>query len=196
LTSVAVHPSNEGTIYVCSAGGGIFKSTNAAASWTPLIDNVNSLWMNVYNLCIDPSNANTIYAGLAFGVVLKSTDAGATWAPTGFGPSSIRKIVVHPTNSNIILAAAGNGVYRSVNGGTNWALVQAGSFQDLELKPNDANVMYASTSTSSYYRSTDNGVTWTLIPLAASGRTLLAVSQYCICDTSKWFSFWSFLQIN
>ncbi len=176
LTSVAIHPSNESIIYVSSPGGGIWKSTDAAVTWNPLIDNVNSSWMNVFNLCIDPSNANTIYAGLSSGAVLKSTNAGTTWAATGSGPSSIKKILVHPTNSNIVFAAANNGVYRSVNGGTNWTSVQAGSFQDIEFKADDANIMFASTSNSSYYRSTNNGVNWTLIPLAASGRTLLAVS--------------------
>lgn len=176
LTSVAIHPSNESIIYVSSPGGGIWKSTNAAATWTPLIDNVNSSWMNVYNLCIDPSNVNTIYAGLSSGAVLKSVDAGLNWATTGTGPSTIRKIVVHPSNSNIVFAGASNGLWRSSNGGTSWTSVQSGSFQDIEFKPNDPNIMYASTSTNSYYRSTNNGTSWTLIPLSASGRTLIGVS--------------------
>lgn len=176
LTSVAIHPSNENIIYVSSPGGGIWKSTNAAATWTPLIDNVNSSWMNVYNLCIDPSNVNTIYAGLSSGAVLKSSDAGATWASTGSGPSTIRKIVVHPSNSNIVFAGASNGLYRSTNGGTSWTTVQSGSFQDIEFKPNDPNTMYASTSSSSTYRSIDNGLTWSLVTLTGSGRTLIGVS--------------------
>jgi photosystem II stability/assembly factor-like uncharacterized protein len=176
LTSVAIHPSNESIIYVSSPGGGIWKSTDAAMTWTPLIDFVNSSWMNVYNLSIDPSNQNTIYAGLSSGGVLKSTDAGATWATTGSGPSTIRKVLVHPTNSSIVFAAANNGVYRSTNGGASWTSVQSGSFQDIEFKADDPSIMFASTSSSSFYRSADTGATWTLKTLEGSGRTLIGVS--------------------
>jgi photosystem II stability/assembly factor-like uncharacterized protein len=177
LTSVAIHPSNENIIYVSSPGGGIWKSTNAGSTWSPLIDNVNSSWMDIYNLCIDPSNANTIYAGRSSGGVLKSTDAGVTWVAMGSGPSSIRKIIVHPTNSNIVLAAATNGIYRSTNGGTSWTQTQSTSKADVEFKSNDPNVVVSSgTSSNSIWRSTDNGVTWTTITLPASGRTMIGVS--------------------
>jgi photosystem II stability/assembly factor-like uncharacterized protein len=177
LTSVAIHPSNENIIYVSSPGGGIWKSSNAGSTWSPLIDNVNSAWMDIYNLCIDPSNVNTIYAGRTSGGVLKSTDAGATWVAMGSGPSSIRKIIVHPTNSNIVLAAATNGIYRSTNGGTTWTQTQSTSKADVEFKSNDPNVVISSgTSSSSIWRSTDNGVTWTTITLPTSGRTMIGVS--------------------
>ena len=176
LTWVAIHPSNESIIYVSSPGGGIWKSTNAGSSWTPLIDFVNSTWMNVFSLCIDPQNVNTIYAGLSGGGVLKSTDAGATWATTGTGPSGIRKVVVHPSNSDIVFACTSGGLYRSTNGGGEWTRTETSSKWDVEFKPNNPNIMVASGSSNVIWRSTDNGVTWNAQTLTGSGRALLAVT--------------------
>jgi hypothetical protein len=181
LTSVAIHPSNTAVIYVSSPGGGIWKSTNSGASWLPRIDHVNSAWMNVYNLCIAPTNQNHVYAALTSGGVIKSINAGSTFAATGVGPSSTKKVVVHPTNSSIVFASASNGLWRSINGGTSWTQVQASSKEDIEFKPGNPNIMYASSSSgSSVWRSLDNGVTWTALTAANGitnvGRTLLAVS--------------------
>ncbi|NUM31920.1 MAG: T9SS type A sorting domain-containing protein [Bacteroidetes bacterium] len=180
ITSVAIHPSDTTVIYVSSPGGGIWKSTNSGSSWTPLIDYVNSGWMNVYNLCIDPSNTNTIYA--APSGVIKSNDAGKTWNNTGSGPSSVKKILVHPSNSNIVFATGSGGIWRSVNAGTSWTKVSSvSSMEDIEFNPYNVNVMYASGSGStSILRSKDNGINWTSLNssngIEASGRTLLGVS--------------------
>jgi PKD repeat protein len=179
LTHLAIHPSNEQIIYVCSPGGGIWKTTNGGANWASLTDN-NSLWMNVFALTIDPSNQNNVYAGMANSVgIIKSADAGASWAPTGAGPSgTVRKIVIHPTTPNIVFAAATNGIWRSTNGGTSWTQVHSGSKEDIEFKPDDLNIMYASGN--DVYRSADNGVTWTPVGVAQgitnTGRTLVSVS--------------------
>ncbi|MFM7766077.1 MAG: WD40/YVTN/BNR-like repeat-containing protein, partial [Sphingomonadales bacterium] len=113
LTSVAVNPADENIIYVSSPGGGIWKTMDGGQNWVPLIDFVNSGWMNVFHLCLDPNNANTIYASLTSGGVLKSSNAGTTWVTTGAGPSSCRQVKVFPGNSNLIFCAATNGLWRS-----------------------------------------------------------------------------------
>ncbi len=177
LTSVAIHPSNTAVIYVGSPGGGIWKSTNSGAAWTPLIDNVNTAWMNIYSLCITPSDQNVVYAGITDGGVIKSSNAGATWEATGAGPYDIRKILVHPTDASIVLVAASNGVWRSTNAGNSWTLVDTTiSAVDIEFKANDPNIVLASFSSNIVLRSTDNGVNWVSISLVASGRTMLGVS--------------------
>ena len=182
ITSVAVHPSDPATIYVSSPGGGIWKSTNSGSSWTPLIDFVNSSWMNVFHVCIDPGNTSTIYASLSSGGVLKSTNAGLTWSSTGSGPSGSKQVKVHPLNSGIIFCAANNGIWRSTNGGTGWTQVETNTKEDIEFNPGNPDIMYASGSagTSCVWRSADNGMTWTAIGntngITNTGRTLLAVS--------------------
>lgn len=182
LTALAIHPANQNIIYVGSPGGGLWKSTNAGSTWAPLTDN-NSLRMFIFGLAIDPLDQNTLYAATDNSSgVLKSTDAGVSWSPTGAGPvnNSGRqmKILIHPTSTNIVFAAASNGIWRSTNGGTNWTQVHAQAKEDIEFKPGDLNIMYSAGN--NVARSTDLGLTWTVLTAAEgitnSGRTLLAVS--------------------
>lgn len=179
LTDVAIHPSDTTIIYVTSPGGGIWKSSNSGNSWVPLQD-YNATWMNMYSVTIDPSNINTVYAGNSSGAVMKSTNAGFSWTTLGAGPSgTVRKIAVHPSNSNIVFVCSSSGIHRSTNGGTNWTQVYATQIEDIEFKPDDVNVMYASGS-SSVIRSTNNGVNWTTIGVAQgitnTGRSLVGVT--------------------
>lgn len=176
LTWVATLPSDENTIYVSSPGGGIWKSTDAAQTWQPLVDTVNAAWMNVFCLAIDAQNPNNVYAGLIGGRVIKSADAGKNWVALGNGPNNCKKIVVHPDSSNIVFAASENGMFRSINGGESWNMVQSGNFQDIEFQPFNPNVLIASTSLNSIFRSENLGLKWQKITLQGSGRTLLAVS--------------------
>lgn len=179
LTSIAIHPLDTNLIYVASPGGGIWKSSNAGQLWAPITD-FNGLWMNMYAVAVDPTNKNIVFAGSNANVVIKSTDAGASWVPINSGMTGvIRKIMVHPSNPNLVLVAAGNGIWRSTNGGGNWTRTFVGTMEDIECKPGSANVIYAS-GTSSVLRSLDAGQTWTTIGaaegIATSGRTLIGVS--------------------
>lgn len=178
ISAVAVLPSNEQVIYVGSPGGGLWKTINGGTNWQPLTDN-NSTWMSIFAITIDPTNSNTIYVGTSGSGILKSTNGGTTLAAAGTGPGgTVRKILIDPSNANIVFAACTNGIWRSTNAGTSWTQVHSGSKEDLEFKPGDLNIMYAAGN--DVYRSTDNGVTWTQVTAAQgitnTGRTLVAVS--------------------
>jgi hypothetical protein len=179
LTDVAIHPSDTTIIYVTSPGGGIWKSTNSGNTWVPLQD-FNATWMNMYSVTIDPSNTNTVYAGNVSGSVMKSTNAGTTWTTLSVGSNgAVRKILIHPSNSNIVFVCSSAGIHRSTNGGTNWTLVHNAQKEDIEFKTDDVNVMIA-TGSSTVVRSTDNGVNWTTLGAAAgitnTGRSLVSVT--------------------
>ena len=178
LSAMAVHPANPNIIYVGSPGGGLWKSSNAGANWFPLTDN-NSLWMSIFAITIDPLDQNIIYVGTSNGILLKSINGGSTFTPTGSGPSgTIRKVLIHPTSTNIVFACSSSGIYRSTNGGTTWTLAVSGSKEDIEFKPGNTNIMYASGN--DVIRSTDNGINWSAVGAAEgitnTGRTLVAVS--------------------
>lgn len=179
LSAFAIHPSNQSIIYVGSPGGGLWKTTNAGANWQPLSDH-NSLWMSIFSLAIDPLNQNIVYAGTSgSNLVLKSTDAGTTWNPAGAGPTgTIRKILIHPTTPSVLFSCASNGIFRSTNGGASWSRVLTVSTEDIEFKPNDLNIMYATGD--DVYRSSNAGLTWSQIGVAGgitnSGRTLVGVT--------------------
>lgn len=182
ITSVAVNPQDASVIYVCSPGGGIWKSNDSGSTWSPLLEFVNSSWMDVYYVCIDPQNPDVVYAGLSSGGVIKSSNAGASWSATGSGPTTSRKIRIHPNNSSIVFVAGSNGLWRSVNAGSTWTKVESSTKEDIEFHPTDPNIMYASGSGGPSYvwRSIDNGLTWTGIDSAAGmyrgGRTLIAAA--------------------
>lgn len=170
---IAFHPTLTNTIYVGTPAGGLWRTTNGGTSWTPLTDGLPRI--GVSGIVVDYSNPNTIYilTGDGDGAdtysigVLKSTDAGVSWSPTGltWAPTDFErgwKLIQHPSNSNTLFAVTTDGIQRTTNGGVTWTQVQAGTFNDIEFKPGDPTIMYATTRTSSsqFFRSTNTGATW------------------------------------
>lgn len=127
--SIVVDPTNTQVIYVCTAGGGVWKTTNGGTSWAPITDGLGSLSSGF--LAMDPVDSQVLYLGLGdpfdgtgIGLV-KSTNGGATWGPvTTFGASrSIRNILVHPGNRNVVFVSTNAGLYRSADAGATYSLV-------------------------------------------------------------------------
>ena len=105
-------PGAPDAIYVATAGGGIFKSTNQGTTWTPVFDGVDAM-MSIGDLAVAPSNPSVVWAGTgesnnrqssSWGDgVYKSTDAGRTWKSAGLKDSHhIGRIVIHPTNPDVV----------------------------------------------------------------------------------------------
>jgi photosystem II stability/assembly factor-like uncharacterized protein len=128
-----------GTFYIGLPAGGVWKTTNAGATWWPIFDAVKDAEV-IGAVAVAPSNGNTVYVGtgdlitgggIAEGNgMYKSTDAGATWTRIGLEKTKqIPSIVVDPRDPNAVLVAAqgdvrhkseDRGVFRSTNGGTSW----------------------------------------------------------------------------
>ncbi|HLG02785.1 MAG TPA: T9SS type A sorting domain-containing protein [Bacteroidia bacterium] len=171
INCITFHPTNPNIYYVGVAQGGVWKTTNNGASWTPLTDNLPIL--RISDIVLDPNDPdNTIYLSvcdfeyIGFGLFLngrkrnthyglgvyKSTDGGATWQATGLtfqlengDGSLIRKIYVDPSNSNVVIACGVSGMYRSTDAGANWTQVNSGLFWDLLQDPVTPNILYAAT---------------------------------------------------
>ena len=85
--SIAIHPSQPGTMWVGGVGGGVWKTTNNAASFFPCDDWMGNLAVSC--MVLDQTNANVLYAGTGEGFgnadaipgagVFKSYDGGASW---------------------------------------------------------------------------------------------------------------------
>lgn len=190
INAIAFDPSNSSVIYIGSAGGGVWKTTNGGSSWTALTDFTGSLGAS--SLLVDPTNPSTIYLSTGDGDgrdspsigVMKSTDGGATWSTTGLNwvRSDLRytrKLVRNPTDGRILVATS-IGIFYTDNGGTSWTQANTGVFYDLEQMPGSTGTFYASAvsgTTAQVFRSTDNGATWTQVhSLASSNRAELTVS--------------------
>jgi photosystem II stability/assembly factor-like uncharacterized protein len=165
VSDVLGHPTNPSLFYAAAATGGIFKTTNAGTTWTPIFDQSPSLSMGA--LALDMEHPDTIYAGTGeacasgysyFGTgVYRTTDGGGTWEHLGLDNSRyIARIVLDPQNSQSIwVAAAGEffatnterGVYHSTDGGTTWANVlfvnDSTGATDIVVHPTNSQIAYA-----------------------------------------------------
>ncbi len=128
------------TYYFGSAGGGIWKTSDAGRTWEGIMQHEGSSAIGA--LTIAPSDPDIIYAGtgqvawrydiLEGDGVYKSTDGGQTWKNTGLKETGyIGKILVDPENPNTVVTAAlghvfgsskHRGIYKSTDGGENWKL--------------------------------------------------------------------------
>src|SRR5438105_12946325 len=133
-----------GVFYIGAPAGGIWKTTSAGVTWSPIFDqftNVDSIGA----IQVAPYDANIVYAGTGDSVqgssgdgMYKSTDAGKTWTHVGLGETTkINKMVVDPKDPNIVVASTqgdaqhnGRGIYRTTDGGKTW---------ENTLRPENAN---------------------------------------------------------
>jgi photosystem II stability/assembly factor-like uncharacterized protein len=184
---IAFHPTVANTFWLGMPSGGLWKTTTGGTSWTPLTDGMPRI--GVSGIAIDYNNTDIMYiltgdgdGGDTYSIgVLKTTDGGVTWYNTGLSwdvSQLIRgyKLIMHPTNSSILMAVTDDGVYRTTNGGVSWTQVLAGTYRDIEFKPGDPTYVYVS-GTSTFYRSTNTGVNWTQILTGMpSGCTRIAIA--------------------
>ena len=177
ITSIAVSPSNPSIIYICTPGGGMWKSSQGGNQWIPLSDYDNSM-MFMYAVAVHPTNPNIVFAGKSNGQVIKSIDGGFTWTAASTGAGTIWKINFHPNDPNIMFAVGTSGISKSINGGTSFTLKSTVRAEDIEFLPANPDVLIASYN--AIQRSTDGGETWATLGsgqgVSFSARTLVSVS--------------------
>ena len=165
IVDVAGIPWPSRTYYVSSAGGGLWKTTNAGTSFRPVFENehVSSGGM----IGIAPSDTNPVYYGtgepnsrnsISPGAgIWKTTNGGRTWEFLGLKETQhIGRVVVDPANKDIVYVAAlgaawatnkERGLYKTVDGGKTWQLKKfindSTGFIDVALDPRNAKVVWA-----------------------------------------------------
>jgi photosystem II stability/assembly factor-like uncharacterized protein len=154
INAIAVSPSNPQLILVGAATGGVWRSTDGGANFSPTSD--DQVDLAVGSIAFAPSDSSIVYAGMGdkaqsyLGTgVLKSIDGGQTWTrvnnATLPSPGRISKIEVDPNNPNRVYVAQyalrqGNttfasGFYFSSDGGVNWTKTLSGLPRDLVRHP-------------------------------------------------------------
>ena len=184
VSSIAVDPINTDIIYIATGDAnasdtysiGVLKSIDQGDTWstTGLSYNVSAN-KRVNKILINPNNTDSVFAATNTNIML-SVDGGISWnncAPLG----RWRDIEFMPGNPNIIYAAkqssGGSNVYRSLDGGGNWSVINngvasSGKYRPLiAVTPINPNVIYALYSASDYsfhgiYKSIDGGNNWNL----------------------------------
>lgn len=222
INVVRIHPSNANIIWIGSALGGLWKTTNGGKAWSE-IPYTQFLSLGISDIAISVSNQNLIYVATgdddgSYGAdgfysigIIKSTDGGVTWEQTGFMKNLednfiVSRLIVHPTKPNTVIASTSGGIYKSTDGGATWQekLKDGAYYRDMEMNTSNPSTIYASTFTwagnSAIYRSLDEGETWTkLKELSKCVRIELAVSRddpkyvYALASNSDTRGFHSFL---
>jgi hypothetical protein len=150
VSAIAVHPTNPDIVYVGTAFGGLYRSLNGGTTWTPIMD--NALTLAIGSITISPTDPTTLFvgtgeatfSGLSFSGVGVYRISNADTTPVLSGPfnqgsaggdvftgRAIGRIIVHPTDPNIIFVTSASGI--SGIGGTNAGLVlpNAGIYRSL-----------------------------------------------------------------
>lgn len=184
IRALVSEAGNGSTLYAGSAGGGVWKSTDAGLTWRLLDELLPNLRIGA--VAIDPFDARTVLAGCGEGFVAwqggaaygrglyRSGDAGANWAMLASTDvadfSYVFDIAFDPAQRGTLLVATAAGIYRSTDAGATWTRVlarQSGLFSaTLRYAASRTGVVYAGVERRGVYRSTDHGVTWSG-PLAA-----------------------------
>jgi photosystem II stability/assembly factor-like uncharacterized protein len=196
ITDVEGDPHDGKVFYVSGATGGIWKTDNAGTTFVPLWDHAPIASMG--DIALSASDPKIIWAGTGeqnsrnsvspgFGVY-KSVDGGTTWQSMGLEKTQhIGRIVVHPTNPNIVYVAAlgaqwapnpERGLYKTTDGGKTWTMSKfisdKAGFVDVAMDPRDPNTLYAASwervrkpaflksggPGSALWKTTDGGSSW------------------------------------
>jgi len=188
VVSVAVHPSDPQMVYIASASGGVWKTTDGGGLWVPLTDELSNL--NHGYVTLDPSDAETIYVGTGEYTVqssgdglFRSTDGGLSWeriATTDEVGSACSGIAIDPTDPDTIHVTGNRGYVRSTDGGATWDVRLGAWASSVVLNPLDPSVVYVGRHNIGVYRSTDGGTSFTQLtnglPSSNVRRVLLAIS--------------------
>jgi photosystem II stability/assembly factor-like uncharacterized protein len=166
VSDIEGHPTDNKTIFIGTAGGGVWKSQDGGVHFNPIFD---EHCQSIGTIAIDPKSPDkTIWVGTGEvwtrnstsvgDGIYKTTDGGRSWKMMGLENSDrISSIEIHPDNSDVLFVgvqgalwgeSADRGVYKTTDGGTTWEKIfyidENTGCADLVMDPNNADIMYAS----------------------------------------------------
>jgi photosystem II stability/assembly factor-like uncharacterized protein len=162
---VAIHPEDKQTWYIGVSSGGVWKTTNAGTTFTPVFQNEGSY--SIGSVVVDEKNPNVIWVGtgeannqrsVGWGDgIYRSDDAGRSWRNVGLKDSQhIGRIVIDPRDSKVVYAAAygplwsaggDRGLYKTTDGGATWNKIlnisEHTGISDVIMDPSNPDVLIA-----------------------------------------------------
>ncbi len=164
LTAAGI-PGDPTTYYFGATGGGVWKSTDAGSTWSPVFDKEGT--GSIGSIAVANSDHNILYVGTGEACirgnisqgdgVYKTLDAGKTWKNVGLHDSrAVGKVIIDPNNPDIVFVAAlghpygpnsERGVFRTQDGGKTWQKVlykdENTGAVDVAFDPHNSNIVFA-----------------------------------------------------
>ena len=184
ILSLAIDPTAPSTLYAGTDGGGVYKSTDGAATWVSSSSGLTDF--SVFALAVDPAVPAIVYAGTASGLFV-SLDGGGGWALVAGLPHTVfGAVVFDPANASTVYAVSTDaGVFKSPDAGTTWTSINAGlagtNPSTLAVDPSSSSTLYVGTIQNGVYKSSNGGGSWATIN---GGLTNLHVQTLTIDPTA------------
>ena len=165
VVAFAVNPNHHAEYYVAAASGGVWKTTNAGTTFTPVFDHEGSY--SIGTVVLDPKDPSVVWVGtgennsqrsVSYGDgVYKSEDGGKSWKNMGLKKSEhIGRIAIDPRDSKAIYVAAqgplwgpggDRGLFKTSDGGKTWKNVlnisENTGVTDVVIDPDNPDTLYA-----------------------------------------------------
>ena len=174
FTSFAIDPGQNDNIYAGHYGSGVYKSFDQGTTWYRKSAGLGNL--TIQSLATHPTSSSFVYAGTYGGGIYKSTNGGESWQASNGGVLNnhiIYDIEIDPSNPQRIFVVSRikdslvGYLARSINGGLNWTILLTGSsfstpdyFYDVDVDPNNSNIVYLTAHEHGFYKSVNGGVTF------------------------------------
>lgn len=178
VRALVASTDNSDLLYLGTADGQIFRSTDGARTWRRLRPGLEKRGLSVDSIVLDPRDPKTMYAGAwavardEEGGVFRSSDGGEHWKLLeGTKKMSVRSLAIAPSDSNLLIAGSANddpslnGAFRSRDGGKSWERItpvgdkEIRNIQSVAIDPHDTNVIYVGTWHLPW-KTSDGGVSW------------------------------------
>ena len=177
INCIGFHPTDSNIMWIGAHSGGVWKTVNGGNTWNTTTDALAAI--GISDIAVNPKDPSVIYLATGdgdFGVVktysigiIKSTDGGINWQPTNISyqiadQTAFRKILINPDFPDIMIATSNDGIYGTANGWNSFSRVISGHFKDLEYKPSNYSVIYATSydysGNAEIHKSIDGGLSF------------------------------------
>ncbi|MDO8515054.1 MAG: hypothetical protein Q7S14_01010 [bacterium] len=140
----------------------VYKTINGGLNWFAT-DNGITGTSDSNSIVVDYADENHVYVGLYNNGVYETID-GINWVYKGTPGNYIRSLAIDPNNSSILYAGTNNGIYKSLNSGSNWTSINGGivtgnvMYISVSKSPNSSKIICGTGN--AVYLSNNSGATW------------------------------------